>query len=222
MPENRSLTRNMAYRRVAGVCAGLADFFGVDVTLIRILFVLSVFFGGGVGLLVYLVCWVVLPKDRLTNRRPLRRSPAATVIFLVIVAAVAAGWAWDRLDRITTWGGNGLIAPVVFIALVGLAWLVLHRRRTARQRRSARSRPTHLTDTEPSAREAPPTYLGGDPLLRIDSFYPSDPYSQSTPGSYLPPYGDGLTGSGPAEPPYRAGPATPLDPGEAPSGFQPQ
>ncbi len=51
---------------VAGVCAGLGAYFGVDKTWVRIAFIISVFFSGymGIGLLgpiVYIVLWIVLP-----------------------------------------------------------------------------------------------------------------------------------------------------------------
>ena len=49
-------------RMAAGVCAGLAAYFGVDVNLVRVGFgVLTVFYG--LGILAYLIAWVVLPED---------------------------------------------------------------------------------------------------------------------------------------------------------------
>jgi phage shock protein C len=56
------LTRPREGKMIAGVCAGLANFFGWDVTLIRIVFVLFGFFGAGE--LVYIVLWIITPKDR--------------------------------------------------------------------------------------------------------------------------------------------------------------
>ena len=221
MPVNRSLTRKMAYRRFAGVCAGLADYFGIDVTLIRVLFVLSVFFGGGVGFLAYLIGWLVMPSDRVTTR-PLRHSSLATVIFLICVGLIVAGWVWNRFLWASTQHGSGLIVPLVFVALAGLAWFVLHRRRLARQRHLAGTRPTDLPYAEPSAQQAPPAYMGGDPLLRIDSFYPPSPAGPAAPGSQLPPSG-GTYAVPPADPPsYPTAPPSPLDLDDHPSGFQPQ
>jgi phage shock protein PspC (stress-responsive transcriptional regulator) len=48
---------------VAGVCGGLAQQFGVPTAVIRLAFVLMTFFAGGVGLLIYLVLWIVMPSD---------------------------------------------------------------------------------------------------------------------------------------------------------------
>ena len=49
-------------RVVAGVCAGLAAYFGIDPTLVRLAFALFTIFGGA-GVLLYLVAWIVIPED---------------------------------------------------------------------------------------------------------------------------------------------------------------
>ena len=49
-------------RIVAGVCAGLAAYFGVDPTLVRLAFGLLTLFGG-LGVLLYLGAWVVIPDE---------------------------------------------------------------------------------------------------------------------------------------------------------------
>jgi phage shock protein PspC (stress-responsive transcriptional regulator) len=48
-------------KKIAGVCAGLAEQFGISVTALRLAMVLLVLLGGGVGLIVYAVLWVVMP-----------------------------------------------------------------------------------------------------------------------------------------------------------------
>jgi phage shock protein C len=49
-------------RMVAGVCAGLAAYFKVDVNLVRLVFgVFTVFYG--LGILVYLIAWTILPEE---------------------------------------------------------------------------------------------------------------------------------------------------------------
>lgn len=60
MATTQRLLRSRENRRLAGVCGGLADFFGIDATLIRIGFVLFGLFG--VGELVYLLLWLIVPK----------------------------------------------------------------------------------------------------------------------------------------------------------------
>ncbi len=58
---NQRLTRSRRDRKIAGVCGGLAEYSGIDATLIRVLFVILAL-AGGPGLLVYLALWVILPK----------------------------------------------------------------------------------------------------------------------------------------------------------------
>ena len=56
----RKLYRSRTHRMLAGVCGGLAEYFNVDATLIRALFLLLAVFGGS-GLVIYLVMWIIVP-----------------------------------------------------------------------------------------------------------------------------------------------------------------
>jgi len=57
------LARLMYERNIAGVCAGFARYLQLDVTLIRVLWIAATIFSGGIGLLLYIGCWVVMPKE---------------------------------------------------------------------------------------------------------------------------------------------------------------
>jgi phage shock protein PspC (stress-responsive transcriptional regulator) len=59
----RRLTRLMYDKSVAGVCAGIAKYLDVDVTLVRIAVIAGIILSGGLGLLVYLGAWIIMPKD---------------------------------------------------------------------------------------------------------------------------------------------------------------
>jgi len=60
--EGKQLYRSREGRIVAGVCAGLADYFGVDVNLVRLVFAgLTIF--GGMGVLLYAVAWLIIPEQ---------------------------------------------------------------------------------------------------------------------------------------------------------------
>jgi phage shock protein PspC (stress-responsive transcriptional regulator) len=61
--QNKTLYRSRTNRMVAGVCGGLGQFFGVDPTLIRLLFVLGTIFGLGSLIIVYIVLMVVVPEE---------------------------------------------------------------------------------------------------------------------------------------------------------------
>jgi len=57
-------------RKVAGVCSGIARYMGTDVTLIRVLAVILAIWPPGVGLLAYIVCWIVMPNEPLALPAP--------------------------------------------------------------------------------------------------------------------------------------------------------
>jgi phage shock protein C len=66
----KKLVRSRTDRKIAGVCAGFADYLELDVTLVRILWLMLVLFGGW-GLLGYLIAWIVMPQE------PLRQPAVA-------------------------------------------------------------------------------------------------------------------------------------------------
>jgi phage shock protein C len=57
------LVRSRNDRIVAGICAGAADYFGWDVTLVRVTVAVVSVITGGTGLLAYLVAWAVIPVE---------------------------------------------------------------------------------------------------------------------------------------------------------------
>lgn len=62
-PGRKRLTRDLDNRMIGGVCAGIANYFDIDPTLVRVLFV-ALTVTGGSGLLVYLLLWIVIPGER--------------------------------------------------------------------------------------------------------------------------------------------------------------
>ncbi len=64
MAEARNqLRRSRQHRIIAGVCGGLAEWLGWDVTLVRVLYILiSIFSAAFPGLLAYIILWIVMPE----------------------------------------------------------------------------------------------------------------------------------------------------------------
>src|SRR4051794_37170156 len=62
-PATERLERSMREKKIAGVCAGVARYFGVDVTLVRLIWVVLVFVPPSIGLIAYIVGWIVMPKS---------------------------------------------------------------------------------------------------------------------------------------------------------------
>jgi phage shock protein C len=59
---SNQLVRSANDRMISGVCGGLARYFGIDSTIVRLVFVLAVL--SGVSPLVYLVLWIVMPEEQ--------------------------------------------------------------------------------------------------------------------------------------------------------------
>lgn len=60
---SKRLYRSTTNRKIAGVCGGIGDYFGIDPTIIRIVAVLLLLPGGFPGLLPYLILWLIIPED---------------------------------------------------------------------------------------------------------------------------------------------------------------
>ena len=58
----RSLMLDKRHKKIAGVCAGFARYFEVDVILMRVIW-LAIALGTGVGFLAYLAAWIIMPSD---------------------------------------------------------------------------------------------------------------------------------------------------------------
>ncbi len=64
--ETKKLYRSNTDKMIAGVCGGLGQYFGVDPTLIRLIFALLVVFGVGSGILLYLILAIGMPLEPLS------------------------------------------------------------------------------------------------------------------------------------------------------------
>ena len=70
----KRLERDMANRKIAGVCAGLANYLEIDVTLIRIIW-FTLVLAGGFGMVGYVIAWIAMPKN-MASQVPLALPPA--------------------------------------------------------------------------------------------------------------------------------------------------
>ncbi len=61
MNPEKKLRRPSEDRMIAGVCAGIAEFFGLDISLVRIATLVLILFGG-LSIWVYILLWIIVPK----------------------------------------------------------------------------------------------------------------------------------------------------------------
>ena len=134
------LSRSISDRMIAGVCGGLSKYFNVDATVVRLVFLLLLFLGGG-GFLLYLVLWIVMPDEQrvgtssqeLLQTNPQEPSPSASdfgqsvgqaarngpLIFAVILIFLGFWFLLQNLLHIDL----GQLWPVILI-IIGLALLI--------------------------------------------------------------------------------------------------
>ena len=61
MKDNR-LLKSSSNRMISGVCGGIGEFFGIDPTVIRLIWAILTFCGLGSGILIYIIAAVVIPE----------------------------------------------------------------------------------------------------------------------------------------------------------------
>ena len=62
-PDKKKLYRSRSDRMISGVCGGMADYFSVDSTVVRLIFALAILLSFGGGLLAYIICLVLMPLE---------------------------------------------------------------------------------------------------------------------------------------------------------------
>jgi len=71
----KKLYRSREDTKIAGICGGIAEYFNVDSNIIRLLAVLTAFFGGG-GVIAYIIAWIIIPlepvEDELSDKQKSR------------------------------------------------------------------------------------------------------------------------------------------------------
>lgn len=159
------LYRDEQDKIIGGVASGLANYFKIDPAIIRVLFV-ALFFGGGSGLLIYIILWIILPSRSLvTNiRKRLYRDPDEKVIggvagglakyfdvspaiprvifaapFILGIISSIFGSAFFGLPQILGSFGGG-----TFILAYIILWIVLPEARTAAEKLEMRGEKVDL------------------------------------------------------------------------------
>jgi len=116
-PGPRRLYKSTDDRMVAGVCGGIADYFGIDPVIVRVIAVALVF-AGGAGLLAYVAAWLLVPdRDAEPDDRPGRTATIVGAIALVLAfGALSSVWG----GQFGGWHWTGPFVSLVFIGLAGL------------------------------------------------------------------------------------------------------
>jgi phage shock protein C len=122
----RKVRRSRQDRVFGGVCGGLGQYLNVDPVLLRIAAV-ALALSGGLGLLAYIIAWIVIPEETGTEPLVAARPENRHGIALVVGAALIALGALMLVREWIPWMGAAFFWPVVVVA-VGIAVLMSAKR----------------------------------------------------------------------------------------------
>lgn len=119
----KKLYRSRTNQVISGVCAGIADYFDIDPTIVRIIFALSLF-SWGTGLLIYIVCIFIIPENpevlphddfayNVSTEDELRKTKKTKYLLGIIMIIFGGISILDRLH----WIDFDLLWPVAIIAI---------------------------------------------------------------------------------------------------------
>jgi phage shock protein C len=127
----RRLTRNIHDGKVAGVCAGLADYFDVDVVLVRAAWVTFSIIPGCIigGVLAYLAAWLIIPEAQPAGHEPRRRLMRSTTDVKIagVCSGIAEYFGVDATPIRLLW----VILSILLGAVIGgviaylVAWIII-------------------------------------------------------------------------------------------------
>ncbi len=131
---NKKLYRSRVDCKIGGVCAGLADYFNIDATIVRIIAILLIF-ADGVGFFGYIIAWIVVPRrpvetemevtqpETIQESKPDKKEvganimiPGAILIVIGILFLVKNSWWWFDF---------GDLWPILLI-VIGILMLIKH------------------------------------------------------------------------------------------------
>lgn len=195
---NKRLERPLDQAQIGGVCAGLAEYFGLDRTLIRVIFVAGIFLPSFPALLIYVILWIAMPERRfgtaaepklfstptfsMNPANPNNSSQTGSVVWGILLIVLGVLFLLDRwfdIDFRDLW-------PLMLIA-IGV-WLVLRDRMRGDEPPFGPNRPSDTsygnTPGSTTYRETP-TYGSSSTPTNPSSGYgssaPSDPANPSNP-----------------------------------------
>jgi phage shock protein C len=123
---SKQLYRSKENKILAGVCAGIAEYFEIDPTIVRIIWLLSIF--TGIGIIAYLICWLIMPEKSFS---PFKSSADSSEAFdtketsaidkdkskrILGIALIIIGSLF-MLDKFFRWFNMDLIIPLGIIAV---------------------------------------------------------------------------------------------------------
>ncbi|MCT4508640.1 MAG: PspC domain-containing protein [Tepidibacter sp.] len=126
---NKKLYKSLDDRVLAGVCGGLAKYFDIDSTIVRVLWILG-FFAGGLGIVAYIICAVIIPQESFSeynknksksiyeyNKETHSKNKVLLGIILISIGV------FSLIDEYLYWIDIERLWPIIFI-IIGIYIIV--------------------------------------------------------------------------------------------------
>jgi phage shock protein C len=132
----KRLYRSTGNKVIAGVCSGVAEYFEIDPTIVRIIWLLSII--PGIGIIAYIICWLAMPEKTTANYISVSESEGGSEqtsvdkdrskrilgIALIIIGCLFL------LERFSRWFDMSIIIP---LGIIGVGLFVLFNARRESQ-----------------------------------------------------------------------------------------
>ena len=160
-PSARRLYKSRRNRFIDGVCGGIAEYFEVDPTIVRLLWVMVTLLGGS-GIILYIVGMIVMPvnPEHLINPQPTSATSASASsadrrrffgILIMLVGAfilmINLGW----FEEFSWWGFSRTVTLPVLLILIGGFFIYMHTTKGTRN-----SQPVQGTESAEGSHDVPP------------------------------------------------------------------
>ncbi len=123
----KQLYRDKQRASIGGVCAGLADYFNLDVTLIRAVFLVALF-GFGTGFLLYIILWIVMPEKKMTIGNDYNETVDYTVNEEGAAEPIKENLKKNKKQHDSVVGGLILVTlGILFLADEMMPWFSFHK-----------------------------------------------------------------------------------------------
>lgn len=124
MEEGSKFYRSKTNRTVAGVCGGLGEYFGIDATLVRLVFVVLAFLGGS-GILLYIALWLLVPENpsgEISHDPPALQNPQSRKWWGIFLVGFGSYFLLQNMG-VLDWISISALWPIAFI-VIGIVILV--------------------------------------------------------------------------------------------------
>lgn len=112
---NKRVYCSRTNRMIGGVCSGLAEYFNMDPTLMRLVFVVLIF-AKGIGLLAYIISWILIPERKEDEVEPGTATTSSASRFLPGLILVVVGLIF-LFNNFLFWFSFKMLWPILLIVL---------------------------------------------------------------------------------------------------------